>query len=249
MCDILRLVIMARTKFIGYWGCPPRHVLAKAGRSHSYDEFIDLDVDMSAPTSGLVPDNYCQIVTNIVDNALHLRDDLRLIIAAVGEDKCDGGRFAALVLRDLGFPIMEVRNAETERQPITISTSGLPLLEKVNRIMDGVRVPGKLRYPKVKPTHGFWGVPPHDTQLLELFPDTTHVYGWIRCVEAGVPADLELEMHADRKVPTVFYAQTFCQKMAPARYLAEKYDGLYIDCDGPLTSSVIAKIQAFIRMG
>lgn len=240
---------MARTKFIGYWGCPPRQILGKVGRTHPYDEFVDLDIDLNAPPSGVVPDAYCQIVTNIVDNALHLKKELRLIIAAVGEDKCDGGRFAALILKDLGLPVMEVRNAETERRPVTIATSGLPLLEKVNRIMDGVRTPSRRRYRKVKPTHGFWGVPPHDMRLLELFPNTTHVYGWTRCVEAGVPADLELEMQVDPGVPTVYYTQTFCQKTVLARYLAEKHDGLYIDCDGPLTHSVVAKVAAFIRMG
>ena len=240
---------MARRKFIGYLGCPPRQVMTKVGRAHPYDEFIDLDVSMNAPPSHLVPDAYCQIVTNIVDNALHLKHDLRLIIAAVGEDKCDGGRFAALILKDLGFPIIEVRNTETERKPVTIATSALPLLDKFNRIMDGVRAPKRTRYRWASPTHGFWGVPPHDMRLLELFPDTTHVYGWTRCVEAGVPADLELEMHVDQDAPTVFYAQTFCQKTSLARYLADKYDGLYIDCDGPLTNSVVAKVQAFIRMG
>lgn len=240
---------MARRMFIGYWGCPSRQVISKIARTYPYDEFIDLDVNMNAPSSGLVPDAYCQIVTNIVDNALHLRQNIRLIIASVGEDKCDGGRFAALILKDLGFPIMEVRNTESEREPLTISTSGLPLLEKVNRIMDGVVSPNQKKYPEVQPTHGFWGVPPHDMRLLELFPNTTHVYGWTRCVEAGVPGDLELEMYVDPGVPTVFYTQTFCQKTVLAKYLAEKYDGLYIDCDGPLTNSVIAKVTAFIRMG
>jgi hypothetical protein len=235
--------------FIGYWGCPPRQVMSKIARTYPYDEFIDLDIDMNAPQSGLVPDAYCQIITNIVDNAVHLKNDLRLIIAAVGEDKCDGGRFAAMILKDLGFPVMEVRNTETERQPVTIATSGLPLLEKVNRIMDSVHTPNRKQYPQVKPTHGFWGVPPHDMRLLELFPDTTHVYGWTRCVEAGVPADLDLEMYVDPGVPTVFYTQTFCQKTALAKYLAEKYDGLYIDCDGPLTNSIIAKVTAFLKMG
>lgn len=240
---------MARRMFIGYWGCPSRQVISKVARTYPYDEFIDLDVNMNAPSSGLVPDAYCQIVTNIVDNALHLRQNIRLIIASVGEDKCDGGRFAALILKDLGFPIMEVRNTESEREPLTISTSGLPLLEKVNRIMDGVVSPNQKQYPEVQPTHGFWGVPPHDMRLLELFPNTTHVYGWTRCVEAGVPGDLELEMFVDPGVPTVFYTQTFCQKTVLAKYLAEKYDGLYIDCDGPLTNSVIAKVTAFIKMG
>lgn len=240
---------MQKQRFIGFWGCPPRQVMAKAARSHPYDQFVDLDVDMNAPESGLVPDAYCQIVTNIVDNAIHLRKDLRLIIAAVGEDKCDGGRFAGLILRDLGFPILEVRNPEAEPRPLTISTSGLPLLEKVNRIMDGVHAPSRRRFREVRPTHGYWGVPPHDMRLLELFPDTTHVYGWTRCVEAGVPADVDLEMEVDADVPTVFYAQTFCQKNVLARYLAEKHDGLYIDCDGPMTNSVVAKVTAFLRMG
>lgn len=240
---------MARRKFIGYAGCPPRDVMASVGRKYPYDEFIDLDIDMNAPPSDLVPDAYCQIVTNIVDNAIHLRKDLRLIIASVGEDKCDGGRFAALILRDLGLPLMEVRNIETERRPLMIATSGLPLLEKVNRIMYGVRVPRTKAFRRAEPTHGFWGVPPHDMRLLKLFPKTTHVYGWTRCVEAGVPADLELEMVVDPGIPTIFYAQTFCQKNVLARYLAEKHNGLYIDCDGPLTNSVIAKVEAFIKMG
>lgn len=240
---------MTRGKFIGYWGCPPRNIIAKYGRLHPFDRFLDLDIDMNAPPSGLVPDAYCQIVTNLVDNAVHLKKDLRFIIAAVGEDKCDGGRFASLILQDQGFPVVEVRNLETERKPITISNSDLPLLEKVNRIMDSVRLENKKRFAEAKPTHGFWGVPPHDMSLLKMFPDTTHVYGWTRCVEAEVPADLELEMHVDEGVPTVFYAQTFCQKNSLARYLAEKHHGLYIDCDGPLTNSVIAKVEAFIRMG
>lgn len=224
-------------------------VMTSIARKHPFCEFIDLDVDMNAPPTGLVPDAYCQIVTNLVDNAIYLKDELQTIVAAVGEDKCDGGRFAALILKDIGFKVVETRNNEIEREPITIATSNLSLVEKVNRIMDTVCLPNELEYPQVQPTHGFWGVAPHDMRLLELFPNTTHVYGWTRCVEAGVPSDLELEMYVEPGVPTIFYAQTFCQKNSLARYLADKYDGLYIDCDGPLTNSVIAKVQAFIRMG
>ncbi|MHB1001662.1 MAG: hypothetical protein ACYC27_20685 [Armatimonadota bacterium] len=235
--------------FIGYWGCPPRDVMAKVTRSYPFDAFIDLDIDMNAPSTGLVPDAYCQIITNIIDNAVHLKRELRVIIAPVGEDKCDGGRFAALILRDLGFDLIEVRNTETNRQDISIATSNLPLLDKVNRITDSVWHPKKKHYKSIQPTHGFWGVPPHDMRLLELFPNTTHVYGWLRCVEAGVPADLDLEMEVDPGIPTIFYSQTFCQKNILARYLADKYHGLYIDCDGMITNSVVAKITAFLRLG
>ncbi len=249
ICGKLRSGIMAKQKFIGYWGCPPRHAMAKACRTYPFSEFIDLDVGLNAPVNGIVPDAYCQIITNIIDNAILLKKSLRAIVAPIGEDKCDGGRFAAQILKDMGFTVIEVRNSECEAQHISIASSGLPLLDKVNRIMDSVRIPNDVDYPYAKPTHGFWGVPPHDMRLLDLFPDSTHVFGWLRCVEAGVPADIELELEVDPGIPTIFYAQTFCQKTALARYLAEKYNGLYIDCDGMLTNSVIAKVVAFLRMG
>ena len=60
-------------------------------------------------------------------------------------------------------------------------------------------------------------------EILKLFPNTTQVYGWIRCVEAGTPADLDLEMYVDENVPTVFYSQAFCSKSSLAKYLADKY--------------------------
>ena len=81
-----------------------------------------------------------------------------------------------------------------------------------------------------------------------MFPDDTHVYGWTRCVEAGCPANLELEMCVDAGVPTVFYAQSFCSKTQLAKYLADKYNGLYIDVDDYATKSTIAKIEAFLKL-
>lgn len=236
---------MPKKDLIAYWGCPPPSVFAL----HADSEFVDLDVDLDAPSTGLVPEAYCQIITNIVDNAMLLKDSIRLILAPVGEDKCDGGRFASLILRQLGFSVEEMRNMNMNRGPISFATSDLPLSTKVNAIMDGIRTPQRLSYGTSAATHGFWGVPPHDMRLLDLFPDTTHVYGWLRCVEAGVPSDLELESMVDPGIPTVFYAQTFCQKTMLARYLADRFGGLYIDCDGPMTNSVIAKITAFIRLG
>ena len=73
-----------------------------------------------------------------------------------------------------------------------------------------------------------------------FFPNTTQVYGWIRCVEAKTPADLELEMYVDENVPTVFYAQAFCAKSQLAKYLADKYNGLYIDIDDYASNSIKA---------
>ena len=83
---------------------------------------------------------------------------------------------------------------------------------------------------------------------MRLFPNETHVYGWTRCVEAGTPADIDFEMYVDEDVPTVFYAQAFCSKAQLAKYLADKYNGLYIDIDDYASNSIRAKIEAFLRL-
>ena len=116
--------------------------------------------------------------------------------------------------------------------------------------MNGIIAPDSL--PPFKqleqPEAGFWGVPPNDFALLELFPPTTAVYGWVRCVEAGVPADLELETYVKPGVKTVFFTQSFCSKGILARELAEKHHGLFIDQEKTTTQSLKAKVQAFLRL-
>lgn len=236
-------------KKIGYYGHPPYSVI-KRFRLEPGHELIDLDVDLGCPEAKIVPEAYCQIITNIVNNALHLRNELGLIIASVGEEKCDAGRFAASILKDLGFIVIETRNkgSFTPRK-LNIATSDLPLKEKVLKIMDTVHTPRRQSYTQCPPILGFWGVPPHDLSLLEHFPDSTHVYGWTRCVEAGRPADLLLEMYVEPGVPTIFFSQAFCAKQQLAKYLAEKHGGLYIDAHGEITNSAIAKVEAFIKLG
>jgi hypothetical protein len=233
---------------VGYWGCPPRRVLEDARAEYPGAELVDLDVDCGSPPSRLVPDATCQIITNIMDNAARWREELAVVVASVGEEKCDAGHYVARLCRDLGLNVIEARNPATERRPVRIAASTLPLREKVTRIMDTVHTRDDGVYEACKPTHGFWGVPPHDLRLLDLFPPTTHVYGWTRCVEAEVPADLDLEMHVDPKAPTVFYSQSFCPKAILARHLAARHGGLAVDADGPISGSVIAKVEAFLRL-
>ena len=91
-------------------------------------------------------------------------------------------------------------------------------------------------------------MPPHDGRILDLFPGTTHVYGWVRCVEAGRPADLELECFVDEDVPTVFFTQSFCAKQDLAHHLAGRYRGLAVDCHREINDSILAKVEAFLRL-
>jgi hypothetical protein len=58
-----------------------------------------------------------------------------------------------------------------------------------------------------------------------------------------------LEEHCNQGVPTVFFAQSFCAKTALARHLAQHHpQALYVDCDVTVSSSVKAKIQAFLEL-
>ena len=237
---------MSDTK-IGFWGYPDPTVTEEIKKEFPNAEWIDLDIDFGYDDKKILPESYCKIIKNIVNNSLTIKPTK--IIAPIGKDKCDSGWFAAQVLRDLGLNVIETKYEQTtDKKELIISKSNLPLYDKVNTIMNNIINPIKYNLPEVKPKFGFWGVPPNDLEILRLFPDETHVYGWTRCVEAGTPADIELEMYVDEDVPTVFYAQAFCSKAQLAKYLADKYNGLYIDIDDYANNSIQAKIEAFLRL-
>ncbi|MFH1516092.1 MAG: hypothetical protein ABIG42_11625 [bacterium] len=243
-----------KKNIIGFYGCPSESVIQSVRDKYPDHEWVDLDVDYSNPDSGILHGAYCRIIRNIIDNSISLKNTLELVIASVGADKCDGGRYAAFLLRQLGFNIMEVSNDEVktcenpELIEVPISSSGLPLVDKIDRIMNGILHRDEDEYARVEPTHGFWGVPPNDFDLLRLFPDSTHVYGWTRTVEANRPADIDLECYVDDGVPTVFFFQSFCAKSQLAMYLAKKHTGLYIDIDGKIGMGTKAKIEAFLEL-
>lgn len=234
---------------IAFWGYPEPCVVEETKKLYKDAKWVDLDIDFGHPPSRVLPEAYCKIMKNIFDNAFYLRKRIIKILAPIGKDKCDSAFFAAQILKEQGFNVQTTIFETFENRRLTpICESGLPLRQKVELLTASI-VGGEL--PKVeyaKPRFGFWGVPPNDLGVLELFPDNTHVFGWVRCVEAKVPADLELEMHVDPNIPTVFFAQTFCAKNQLAKYLAQKYNGLYIDIDGYANNSTTAKLEAFLKL-
>ena len=238
---------------IGFWGYPHPEIIEQNKLKYPKAQWFDLDLDFSnfVPDYGVLPESYCKIIKQIINNSIYYKDDLIKIVAPIGKDKCDSGWFAAQLLKDMGF-IVEESIFETfeYRKPISISTSNLPLYDKITTITSNI-INNNFDYTKIEQCEakfGFWGVPPNDLEILRLFPHETHVFGWTRCVEAGTPADIDLEMFVNPNIPTVFYAQAFCAKAQLAKYLANKYNGLYIDIDDYATNSIKAKIEAFIRL-
>ena len=252
---------------IGFWGYPHPDTIKETKEKYPNAEWVDLDIDFHYPKTSILPESYCKIIRNIIDNTIYLKPDL--ILAPIGKDKCDSGWFASKILSDMGFNVVQTIFEDLEpKREIKICKSIIPLFDKISMITESIVNPSILSEftnnsrssnrisatctstftATFTPTHGFWGVPPNDLEILRLFPDTTHVYGWLRCVEAGTPADLDLEMYVNPNIPTVFYAQAFCAKAQLAKYLADKYNGLYVDIDDYATTSVKAKIEAFLRL-
>ena len=236
---------------IGIVGVPPLAIIEAINRAG--DLIIDLDEpQVRAPidqTAARIPRVYCAILRTVVLNCLHL--PLDQVYIDVGPGKCDCALHAAYILADLlNVPVIRTRNQDTRPFGTPLCTSSLPLLEKFNRITKGVQ--SAAPYTPIspcQPTCGFWGVPPRDFSLLDLFPNTTHVFGWTRCMENKTPADLELEHLVDLSIPMVFFSQAFCAKSALAKHLADKHPrAIAVDCDVTASSSTRAKIEAFLEL-
>ncbi len=240
---------MNNDKIIGFWGYPHPDLIKKYKEMYPNVNWLDLDIDYGFAKQDILPESYCTIIKNIINAAFHYRDNLILILAPIGKDKCNSGWFASEILKDIGFNVVtSIFEEKTFKRDIIISSSNLPLRKKVELITNGIISPVIDKVNQSDAQFGFWGVPPNDLSILDLFPDNTHLYGWLRCVEAKTPADIELEMFVDKDVPTVFYSQSFCSKAQLAKYLADKYNGLFIDIDDKATNSTKAKIEAFLRL-
>ncbi len=238
---------------VGIVGIPPLEIIEELHRQQA--EIIDLDepqVQASLElTAAHLPRVYCAILRTVILNAMHL--ELDKIYIDAGPGKCDCALHVATILRDmLAIPVIPTRNQDMNGIGFPLCRTRMPLLDKMLTITSGVRsITGKdkKKYPPCTPTAGFWGVPPRDFNLLTLFPDTTHIYGWTRCMENKTPSDLRLESQVNPEVPTVFFAQSFCAKTALARHLADRHPrGLYLDCDVTAGSSARAKIEAFFEL-
>lgn len=239
-------------KNVGIVGLPPLEIIRFLNnhgvKLHDLDALlIRADLETAAP---YLPRVYCAILRTVLVNALHL--DLDAIFIDVGPGKCESAFHVAAVLEEtMSIPVIRCENFDTEGFGYPFCQTRMPVLDKMIAITESVK---SAEHPKNSPlsclpSFGFWGVPPRDFSILELFPDTTHIYGWARCMENKTPADTELEAYFNPEIPTVFYAQSFCAKTALAKLLARKHPrALYLDADVTAGSSAKSKIQAFIEL-
>jgi hypothetical protein len=244
--------LAGRLENVGIVGIPPLEVIRFLGERGSTIHDLDallIRADLEESVAYL-PRVYCAILRTVVLNALHLKLDA--IYIDVGPGKCDGAFQVAAVLEEaLSTPVIRTVNIDCHPFGAPFCKSGLPLVDKLERITNGVKAaaPSGDLPPSCPPTAGFWGVPPRDFSILSLFPDTTHVYGWTRCMENKTPAASDLEAYFNPEVPTVFFAQAFCAKTALARLLASRHPrALYLDVDVHSGSSAKAKIEAFLEL-
>jgi len=241
-----------KKKVIGIVGVPPWKSMQQY-RAQGY-EIADLDdhIEGIKIRDDILPSIFCSILKRVASNAATLweKGKLELVLADVGNGKCDGMRYLSRCLKRIyEIPVKEEVNQNFSGWGYPICQSQLPLKKKMELIVEKVSKPldNPVDLKPSKPHCGFWGVPPFDFSILELFPPETHIYGWTRCMENKTPADAELELQLDEGVPTIFFAQSFCQKAALAYNLAKRYGGLYVEMDKILTRSTAAKIEAYIN--
>jgi hypothetical protein len=241
---------MGKPVRVGFVGCPSEPSFEAVRKRFACIEWVDLDnqhKQSARHSAELLPQNVCAIIKRIVDNSLSL--DLQAILFDQGFGKCDNARAVAALLEDrLDIPVLRTRNENREGRGTPLCDSNLPLLAKAEKILDGLTdtTPPPDLDP-VDPPAALWGVPASDFDLYKLFPDGTRLIGWFRCLENRTPADESLELSVDPEVPTVFFSQAFCHKNILAKNLAAQYNGLYVDMDGTLTSSIRAKVETFLR--
>jgi len=241
------------TKKIGFYGQPDQKTI-DIFKEENF-EFIDLDINFHNKNHKIVPDVYCHIIRDILNNAIALKDDLEYVLCTTGRDKCDQGRGVRDILCQMDFKLIDASNYNLIplREPI-ISRSRGNLRDRVIRIMELVYSPlteDEIKYytnMQCNPVFNFHGVPPQDIDLLSLFPEETHIQGWTRLVEMGIPYKVELEWEVDNELPTVYFSQSFCNKQLMSEYLAKKHNGLYVDGHGFITNSIKAKLEAFISL-
>lgn len=237
---------------VGIVGIPPLSIM-EVITTADY-EIFDLDepqgkIDLET-TSPFLPRVYCGILRTVIANSLAIRPDI--IYIDTGAGKCDCAVHTATVLEDMlpGTQIFRTKNNDSVDFGTPLCKTQMNTLEKMSAITASIQkiIPYQ-ELSTCKPTAGFWGVPPRDFSILNLFPDTTHIYGWARCMENKTPDNMDLELLYNPDIPTVFFAQSFCAKTALARHLASKHPrGLYLDCDVTAGNSARAKIQAFLEL-
>jgi hypothetical protein len=242
----------SKKPLFGIVGIPPLEIMEELAVSKS--TIVDLDepqgqinIEMASP---FLPRVYCGILRTVIANSLTLQPDV--IYIDTGAGKCDCAVHTATVLEDIlpQTTIIRTKNQDSTDFGTPLCKAQMDLVDKMSAITSGVQLitPNKEITP-CTPTAGFWGVPPRDFSLLSFFPETTHIYGWARCMENKTPDNMDLECHYNPNIPTVFFAQSFCAKTALARHLANKHPyALYLDCDVTAGSSVKAKIQAFLEL-
>lgn len=247
--DLQVINALPQTALVGIVGVPPLAAIKAIGARPILDLDEAIVKQNIEETILYLPRVYCAILRTVMLNAMHL--NLDAIVIDVGAGKCDAAMHVAAILTDkLDIPIIQTRNDDTLDFGTPLCETKMALLDKVSAICSSIQKPHTHNtYETCLPTAGFWGVPPRDFSILRFFPETTHVFGWTRCMENKTPDNWQLEMVVNKDIPTIFFAQSFCAKTAMAKHLATQHPrGLFLDSDVTTGNSTRAKVQAFLEL-
>ena len=249
IADLKIITALPENANVGIVGVPPRQAIEATNNKNIFDLDEPIVKQNIEETILYLPRVYCAILRTVTLNALHLKLDA--VIIDVGRGKCDAAlHVAAILTAKLNIPVIQTRNQDTLDFGTPLCDTQMPLIEKITAICTGIQnTTSHTEHTPCIPTAGFWGVPPRDFSILKFFPDTTHVFGWTRCMENKTPDNWNLETKVNLRIPTIFFSQSFCAKTAMAKHLADHHPhGLFLDSDITTGNSTKSKIQAFLEL-
>ena len=56
-------------EIIGFWGYPNPQVIEETKLEYPNAEWIDLDIDFNYPDYKILPESYCKIIKNVINNS------------------------------------------------------------------------------------------------------------------------------------------------------------------------------------
>ncbi len=214
---------------------------------------VDLDVAADAPDSGLLPRATCRIIANIVDNAAELGGQAcsrrsrgrRGQVRPRQARRVDTQGVWASRYSSRGSPRRNSRSRE-----LVWSTGRGPLPDRIDRMMETIVDPSRpaiLR--KNVSLHTASGEFLRTISGCSSSFPRRHTYmagsgAWRR---EGRPIS-NSNAWSMSAIPTVFFHQSFCAKQDLAHNLAERYGGIAVDCHREINDSILAKVEAFIKL-
>ena len=72
---------MTEIQLIGFWGYPYPKLIQETKIKYPNAKWVDLDIDFAYPKTNILPEAYCKIIRNIIDNTIRANCLSKFVLA------------------------------------------------------------------------------------------------------------------------------------------------------------------------